>query len=73
MRSLLQGSSIFQNCVELILKGAKFVAIIQDCVLVYGTTKEQYKKWMLAVKIRLLEKNFTINEQKLQLQISPKR
>ena len=36
--------------------------IFQDDVLVYGTTKEQFDKRMLAVKSRLHEKNFTINE-----------
>ena len=38
--------------------------IFQDDVLVYGTTKEQFDKRMLAVKSQLREKNFTINEKK---------
>ena len=46
------------------LKGIKGVVIFQDDVLVYGTTKDQYNKRMLAVKSRLREKNFTINEKK---------
>ena len=37
--------------------------IFQDDVLVYGTTKEQFDKRMLAVKSRLREKNLTINEE----------
>ena len=40
------------------------MVIFQDDVLVYGTTKYQYEKRMLAVKSRLREKNFTINEKK---------
>ena len=40
------------------------MVIFQDNVLVYGTTKDQYKKRMLAVRIQLREKNFTINEKK---------
>ena len=40
------------------------MVIFQDNVLVYGTTKDQYDKRMLAVKIQLREKNFTINEKK---------
>ena len=39
--------------------------IFQDDVLMYGTTKEQFDKRLLAVKSRLREKNFTINEKKL--------
>ena len=54
----------FQNCIESTLKGIKGVVIFQDDVLVYGTTKEQFNKRMLAVKSRLREKNFTINEKK---------
>ena len=40
------------------------VVIFQDDVPVYGTTKDQFQKRMLAVKSRLREKNFTINEKK---------
>ena len=57
-------SSIFQNCIESILKAIKGVVIFQDDVLLYGTTKEKFDKRMLAVKSRLREKNFTINEKK---------
>ena len=57
-------SSIFQNCIESTLKGIKGVVIFQDDVLVYGATKEQFDKRMLAVKSRLREKNYTINENK---------
>ena len=32
--------------------------------MVYGTTKEQFDKRLLAVKCRLREKNFTNNEKK---------
>ena len=38
--------------------------ILQGDVLVYGTTKEQFDKRMLAVKSQLREKNVTINEKK---------
>ena len=58
-QGLKPSSSIFQNCLESILKGIKGVAI-----LVYRTSKEQFDKRMLAVKRRLREKNFTINEKK---------
>ena len=61
---LKNSSSIFQNCIESTLKGIKGVVIFQDDVLVHGTTKEQFDKRMLAVKRRLREKNFTINEKK---------
>ena len=63
-QGLKNSSSIFQNCIESTLKGIKGVFIFQDDVLVYGTTKDQYEKRMLAVKSRLLEKDFTINEKK---------
>ena len=63
-RGLKNSSSIFQNCIESTFKGIKGVVIFQDDVLVYGTTKDQYEKRMLAVKSRLREKIFTINEKK---------
>ena len=63
-QGLNKSSSIFQNCIESTLKGIKGVIIFQDDVLVYGTTKDQYEKRMVAVKSRLREKNFTINEKK---------
>ena len=63
-QGLKNSSSIFQNCIESTLKGIKVMVIFQDDVLVYGTTKDQYEKRMLAVKSGLLEKNFTINEKK---------
>ena len=63
-QGLTNSSSIFQNCIKSALKGIKGVVIFQDDVLVYGTTKEQFDKRMLAVKNRLREKNFTINEKK---------
>ena len=53
------------NCVESTLKRIKGVVIFQDNVLVYGTTKEQFDKRVLAVKSRLRDKNFTINEKKI--------
>ena len=53
-------SSILHNCIESTLKGIKGVVIFQDDVLVYGTTKQQFDKRMLAVKSRLREKNYTI-------------
>ena len=65
-QGLKNSSSIFQNCIESTLKGIKGVVIFQDDVLVYGTTKEQFEKRMLAVKSRLREKSFTINEKKLK-------
>ena len=63
-QGLKNSSSIFQNCIESTLKGIKGVVIFQDDVLLYGTTKDQYEKRMLAVKSRQREKNFTINEKK---------
>ena len=63
-QGLKNSSSIFQNCIESTLKGIKGVVIFQDDVFVYGTTKEQFDKRMLAVKSRLREKHFTINEKK---------
>ena len=63
-QGLKNSLSIFQNCIESTLKGIRGVVILQDDVLVYGTTKDQYEKLMLAVQSRLREKNFTINEKK---------
>ena len=63
-QGLKNSSSIFQNCIESTLKGIKGIVIFQDDVLVYGTTKEQFDKRMLAVKSRLREENFTIYEKK---------
>ena len=57
MCRLLQGlknsSSIIQNYIESTLKGmgVKDVVIFRDDVLAFETTKEQYEKGMLAVKI----------------------
>ena len=58
-------NSIFQNCIKSTLKGIRSVVIFQDDVLVYRTTKEQFDKRMHAVMSRLREKNFTINQKKL--------
>ena len=63
-QGLKNASSFFQNCIKSTLKEIKRVVIFQHHVLVYGTTKEQLDKTMLAVKSRLREKNFTINEKK---------
>ena len=63
-QGLKNSSSIFQNCIESTLKGIKGVVVFQDDVLVYGTTRKQFDKKMLAVKSRQREKNFTINEKK---------
>ena len=63
-QGLKNSSSIFQNCIESTLKGIKGVVIFQDDVLVYGTTKEQFVKRVLAVRNRLRQKNFTFNEKK---------
>ena len=57
-------SSIFQKCIESTLKGIKSVVIFQEDVLVYGTTKKQFDKRMLAVKSRLREKNLTFKKKK---------
>ena len=57
-------ASIFQNCIESTLKRIKDVVNFQDDVLVYGTNKEQFDKRLPAVKSRLREKSFTINEKK---------
>ena len=55
---------LFLNLSELhrinIQRNQRFV-IFQDDVLVYGTTKEEFDKRMLAVKSQLHEKNFTVN------------
>ena len=53
-----------QNCIESTLKGTEDAVIFQDDVFVYGTTKEQFDKRMLAVKSQLREKNFTNDEKK---------
>ena len=63
-QGLKNSSSILQNCIESNLKGIRGVVIFQDDVLLYGTTKDQYEKQMLAVKSRLREKKFTINKKK---------
>ena len=61
-QGLKNSSSTFQICIESTLKG---VVIFQDDVLVYGTTKEQFDKRMVAVKSRTREKNLTIDEKNL--------
>ena len=63
-QGLKNSSSIFQNCNESTLKGIKGVVFFQDDVLVIGTTKDKYEKRMLAVKSRICEKKFTVNEKK---------
>ena len=63
-QALKNSSSVFQNCIESTFKGIKGVVIFPDNVLVYGTTKEQFNKRMLAVTSWLREKIFTINEKK---------
>ena len=63
-QGLKNSSSIFQNCLDSKLKGIKGVVIFQDDVWLYGNTREQFDNRMLAVKIRLREKTFTINEKK---------
>ena len=63
-QGLKNSSSIFQNCTESTLKGIKGVVIFQDDLLVYGTTKEQFDRRMLAIKSGLREKELTINEKK---------
>ena len=62
---LKYSSSIFQNCMESTLKGIKSVLDFQDNVLVYGTSKEQFHKRMLAAKSRLRDENSTIDEKKI--------
>ena len=54
-QGLMNFSSVFQNCIESTLKRIKDVVFFQDDVLIYGTTKDQYEKRMLAVKSRLRE------------------
>ena len=63
-QGLKNSSSVFQNCIESTLKGIKVVVIFQDDVLVYTTTRDQYEKRMLAIKSRLRDQNFTIDEKK---------
>ena len=60
-------SSVFQNCSESTLKGMEGDVIFENNFLLYGTTEEQFDRRMLAVKSRLLEKNFTIYEKKNNL------
>ena len=57
-QGLRNSSLIFQTCIESTLKRIKDVVIFQDDVLVYGTTKDQYEKRMLAVKSWLRERKF---------------
>ena len=64
VQAFSEPKELFQNCIESTLKGINWVVIFQDDVLVYGTTKDQYEKRMLAVRSRLREKNFTINVKK---------
>ena len=52
-QGLKNSFSIFQICIESTLKGIKGDVIFQDDVLVYGNTKEQFDKRILAVKSRL--------------------
>ena len=47
-QGLKNSSSIFQNSIESTLKRIKGVVIFQDDIPVYGTTKDQYEKRMLA-------------------------
>ena len=63
-QGLKNSSSFFQNCIESTIKGIKGVVIFQDDVFMYGTTKEEFDKRMLAVKSWLREKSFIINEKK---------
>ena len=63
---LKSSSSIFQNCIEFTLKVIKGVVTFQDNVLVYGNTKEQFDKRMLATRadyvrkiLLLMRKNLT--------------
>ena len=72
-KGLKNSSSIFQECIESTLKGIKGVVIFQDDVLVYGINKGQFDKRMLAVKSRLREKSFTINEKKILFKTSRQR
>ena len=64
-QGLKNSSSFFQNCIKLTLRGIRGVVIFQDVVLVYGTTKDQFDKRMLAINSRLRKKTFTINEKSL--------
>ena len=64
-QGLKNSFSNFQNCIDSTLKGIKGIVINQDDVLVYAADKEQFDKRMLAVKSRLHEKNFSINEKSL--------
>ena len=63
-QGLKNSSSIFQSCFESTLKGIKGVVSLQDVVLMYRSTKEHSDKRILAVRSRLREKNFTLNERK---------
>ena len=61
---LENSSSIFWKCIKSTLKRIKCVVTSLDDVLVLGPIKEQFDKRRLAVKCRLREKNFIINERK---------
>ena len=69
-QGLKNASSIFQNYIESTLRRIKGVVIFQDNVLVYGTTKEQFDKRMLAVKSRPRKENYIINAKKSKFKTS---
>ena len=68
-QGLKNSSSNFQNCIESTLKGFTGVLIVHDDVFLFGTNKEHFDKRMLAVKSRLLEENFNVNEKKFNSKI----
>ena len=66
-QELQNPSLIFQICMESTLKEIRGNVSLRDYFLVFGTTQDQFDKRMLAVKSRLREKNFTINDKKSNL------
>ena len=63
MMGMKNASAIFQRALEQVLKGLICI-IFQDDVLVWGHTESQLQKRLRAVRDRLKDKGFTINEDK---------
>ena len=57
-------AAIFQRVIEQALHGLDGVLVYQDDVAVYGETEAQRDKRVLAVRTRLRERGFTLNEEK---------
>jgi len=57
-------SSIFQRCIETVLKGIKGIVVYQDDVLICADTDNQLKRQIKQVMERLRENNVTVNAEK---------